>query len=302
MRRLLLLLGALLLVVPLASATTIQDESITVELGATDTVTVERQYQKITTERISYLVFGRYSPEQLSARDATGSLDCTVEELSIGKEILCTPRQRTNYTVTITYTGDFTSREDSGLEFSLSNRIFVPTDRVETKVVLPEGYGILESGEAYSPPGADVGSRGRRIFLEWQQENVSIGDSLSYTVRYEQLSVFESLALRQLTLLLGVAVIVLAVLVVYVRRKHAGEKTIADVFPVLKEDEQEVMRYLIDNDGEVEQRDIVDSLDYSKAKISRLVSDLEDRSLVTKEKRGRVNVVTLAREVGDVEG
>ncbi|MDY6769150.1 MAG: hypothetical protein SVW02_03535 [Candidatus Nanohaloarchaea archaeon] len=301
MRRLLLLLAVSLLV-PAASATVIQEESITVELGAPDTATIERQYGSITTERISYLVFGRYNPEHLSARDAQGQLDCTVERLSIGKEILCTPRQRSNYSVTITYEGDFTAREGDALVFSLANRVFVPTDRMETRVVLPEGYGIVENGEAYSPDGAQVGSRGRRIFLEWTHANVSIGDAVTYRVRYEQLSVFEFLALRKLTVLLAVAVIVLAALVVYVRRKHAGEKTVADVFPVLKEDEQEVVRFLIDNDGEAEQRDIVDSLDYSKAKISRLVSDLEDRNLVTKEKHGRVNVVSLSRDIGDVEG
>ncbi|MDY6769597.1 MAG: MarR family transcriptional regulator [Candidatus Nanohaloarchaea archaeon] len=292
---------ALLLIVPAAGATTIQQENITVELGDRDQVTVERHYAAITTERISYLVLGRHNPTDLSARDAAGTLDCTVEELSIGKELLCTPRQRSNYTVTITFSGDFGTRDDGVRRFSYANRIFVPTRAVTTRVVLPEGYGIVEGDGAYEPGGARVGSRGRRIFLEWHHRNVSIGDSIGYSVRYEQLGVLESLRLRWLTAVLAVAVLVLAGLVVYVRRKHAGEKTVADMFPVLKEDEQEVVRYIIDHEGEVEQRDIVDSLDYSKAKISRLVSDLADRGLVRKEKKGRVNVVELAREVGDVE-
>ncbi|MDY6774162.1 MAG: MarR family transcriptional regulator, partial [Candidatus Nanohaloarchaea archaeon] len=101
--------------------------------------------------------------------------------------------------------------------------------------------------------------------------------------------------------LLAAVVLLLAGLVVYFRREYGGEKTIASVFPVLKEDEKEVMRYLIDSEGEAEQREIVDNLDYSKAKISRLVSDLEERNLVEKEKRGRVNVVKLTREIGDIE-
>lgn len=301
MKRFTLLL-VILLFIPLASATTIQREDITVELGTPDTVTVEREYRDITTERISYLVLGRYSPGDMSARDGEGELDCTVDTLSIGKEILCMPRERTNYTVEITYTGDFSDIEGDSEYFSYSNRIFVPTRLVETQVVLPEGYGVVESDGAYTPGDAEVGSRGRRIFLQWSNSNVSIGDTVSYTVRYEQLDVLESLALRQLTVLLAVTVLVLAFLVVYVIRKYGGEKTIASVFPVLKEDEKEVLRFIIDNEGEVEQRDIVENLDYSKAKISRLVSDLEDRSLVKKEKKGRVNVVELAREVGDVEG
>ncbi|MDY6768919.1 MAG: hypothetical protein SVW02_02315, partial [Candidatus Nanohaloarchaea archaeon] len=262
MKRFALLLAAVLLV-PAASATAIQEEDITIELGSQDTVAVERHYAAITTEQVSYLVLGKYSPSDLSAHDAQGALDCSVEQLSIGKEILCTPRQRSNYTVTITYTADFAEQVDGAQEFSYANRVFVPTRQVETRVVLPEGYGLVQSGEAYTPPGAEVGSRGRRIFLQWERGNVSIGDSTTYTARFEKLGVFESLALRQLTVLLAVAVLVLAGLVVYVRRKHGGEKTIASVFPVLKEDEKEVMRYIIDHEGEVEQREIVDSLDYS---------------------------------------
>ncbi len=301
MKRVMLLLAGLLLV-PAASATVIGQENLTMEIGNPDTVAVERDYHSITTDQISFLVLGEYDPRGLAARDAQGVLDCTVENLAIGKELLCTPRQRQNYTVEITYTADYSDRSDSIQRFSYPNQIFVPTERVDTKVVLPEGYGIVADDGAYTPSDAEVGSRGRRIFLQWEHTNVSIGETITYTVRYEKLGVFESLALRHLTLLLAAAVLLLAVLVVYIWRKQAGEKTIAAVFPLLKEDEKEVMRFIIDNEGEVEQRDIVDRLDYSKAKISRLVSDLEDRSLVNKEKKGRVNVVELAREVGDVEG
>lgn len=301
MKRFLVLL-AFLLVVPMVSATSIQHENITVELGETDSMTVERVYGDITANRISYLVLGEYSPQDLSVNDSKGELDCEVDVLSDGKEILCTPRKKGDYSVEITFEGDFTSAENGGQVFSYTNRVFVPTDRVSARVFLPEGYGIIESGNAYTPDEAEVGSRGRRIFLRWDSDDVSIGDATTYSVNYEKLGVFESLALRHLTAALALAVVVLALSLVYLRRKYGGEKTIASVFPVLKDDEKEVMRYIIDNEGEVEQREIVANMDYSKAKISRLVSDLEDRSLVRKEKKGRVNVVELAREIGDVEG
>lgn len=296
------LVVAVLLLVPAVSATTIAQENITVDVGTPDAVTVERRYASISTEKISFLVLGEHQPDGLSARDVQGQLDCTVDRLSIGKEILCTPRQTENYTVEITYMAQYSEPVNGVRRFSYPNQVFVPTQQVKTTVTLPEGYGIVEGEAAYTPPGADVGSEGRRIFLRWRHDDASVGDTITYTVRYEQLGVFESLALQHLTLLLGAAVIVLAGIVVYIWRSQQGEKTIAAVFPLLKEDEKEVMRFIIDNEGEVEQRAIVDGLDYSKAKISRLVSDLEDRSLVNKEKKGRVNVVEVAREVGDVEG
>ncbi|MCJ7478591.1 MAG: hypothetical protein MUP63_00240 [Candidatus Nanohaloarchaeota archaeon QJJ-7] len=301
MRRLTLIL-ILLAIVPLVSATEVASEEVKIELGEPDKVSVERHYDSITTERISYLVMGRYNPQNLTAMDDQGELDCEVESLAIGSELLCNPRHESNYTVEISYIADFSEKNGEERSLSFLNRVFAPTDEVAVRVVLPEGYGVVEGEGSYSPTNASVGSSGRKIFLQWRNRNVSIGDTLRYNVNYESLSVFESLALRQLTFILAISLIAMGFLVVYLRRKYGGEKTIASVFPVLKEDEKDVLRYIIENEGEAEQRAIVDNLDYSKAKISRLISDLEDRKLVIKEKRGRVNVVELARDVGDIEG
>lgn len=302
MKRVLLLFLLLALLLPTASATRIAQENVTITVGEPDQVTVTRTYESITTDRVSYLVSGRYDPEGLSARDAIGELDCSIDELAVGKEILCTPRSRSNYTVTVTFTGDFTEQEGDGSVFSFANRLFVPTSGIHTSVILPEGYGLVEGDGAVQPDEVDVGSEGRRIFLEWSHTDPGLGDVIQYRVEYEELAVFERIALQRLTILLALAVIALSVAVFYIWWKRGGEKTIAAIFPVLKEDEQEVVRYIIDHEGEVEQRDIVMDLDYSKAKVSSLISDLAERSLVEKEKRGRINVVRLARDVGDLDG
>ncbi|MDY6776603.1 MAG: hypothetical protein SVQ76_00695 [Candidatus Nanohaloarchaea archaeon] len=302
MKRILLLSLAVAVMAPAASATFIGSENITVDLGERDTVTVERHYRSITTEKLSYLVPAKYEPSGLSASDRNGSLECEVDDLAVGKELLCTPGKRSDYTVTITYNGDFSRKMNGGYAFGLSNQVFVPTRKVRVRAVLPEGFGVLESMEQpYTPSDARIGSEGRRIYIEWINRNVSLGDTLEYSVKYEELAVLEKIALRQITVLLAIAVLLLTAAVVYAWRRQREEKTIASVFPVLKEDEKEVLRYMIDNEGEVEQREMVSRMDYSKAKISRLVSDLEDRNLIEKEKQGRINVVKLAREVGDIE-
>lgn len=301
MRRALALLF-LLALVPAGAATTIGSEAVTLEVGTPTEVTVERHYESITTNRISYLVSGRYDPRGIVARDGVGELDCELNDLAIGQELLCTPRKLTDYNITITYTGDFTSAEDQELLFSFINRIFVPTEQVTVRTVLPEGYGLSDRETPYQPADARVSSEGRRIFLEWDQDNVSIGDTIDYRVRYEELAVLEKIAFQQLAVILAVVVLLLAAAIALVYRRHTERKTIASIFPVLKDDEKEVLRYIIDEGGEVEQREIVQDSDYSKAKISKLVSDLEERNLIEKEKRGRINVVTLTREVGDLNG
>lgn len=300
MKRFTLLL-ALLLLLPAVSTAAIDLERTVIRLGEPDSVSVERHYTAVSGSTISYLIPERYSPSDVDVVDPGEGVECEVEQLDIGQEVVCSPPPGENYTLKIQFEGAFTDAAEGYREFSYSNQVFANTERVETKVVLPEGYGVLDTEEAYSPANADPGGEGRNIFLAWTHEDVSVGQTLSYEVQYERLGAFESIQLQRLTVVLALAVLVLAGAVVYVRRRE-GEKTIASVFPMLKDDEQEVVQFLVDRDGEAEQRDIVDSLDYSKAKVSRLLSDLEERSIVEKEKRGRVNVVALAREIGELEG
>ncbi|WP_254764756.1 helix-turn-helix transcriptional regulator [Natrinema marinum] len=58
--------------------------------------------------------------------------------------------------------------------------------------------------------------------------------------------------------------------------------------------DQELVRQLLeDNGGRMKQSKIVDSVDWSKAKVSRLLADLEDDGQITKLRLGRENLVCL---------
>lgn len=302
MRRATLLLLFLLILLPLGTATEIGEERLTFDLGEEQTVEVERTYEEITTDRVSFLVPSRYAPEQMVARDAIGRLECQVNTLPIGKEILCTPRTLTNYTVTFAFTGSFVEQVNGERRFSYVKRVLSPTRAVDVQVVLPEGYGVVDRADAITPTDGETRTEGRRIFVQWESSNVSLGDTVPYGVSYESLGVLESIIPDDLLVgVLLVLVVILAALAYYFRTHRAQPDTIAAIFPVLKEDEQDVLRFIIDNDGEVEQRAIVTGLPYSKAKISKMVSNLADRELIEKEKQGRVNVVTLSKAVGDIE-
>jgi uncharacterized membrane protein len=65
----------------------------------------------------------------------------------------------------------------------------------------------------------------------------------------------------------------------------------------LDADEEMVIDMLEDSGGDMLQKDIVAETDYSKAKISGLVSELEEKDIVNKEKDGRSNRVTLKKDV-----
>lgn len=58
-------------------------------------------------------------------------------------------------------------------------------------------------------------------------------------------------------------------------------------------DEEEIVQLLVENGGRMKQSRIVTSTDWSKAKVSRLLSKMEDRDEITKLTIGRENLIFL---------
>jgi len=63
----------------------------------------------------------------------------------------------------------------------------------------------------------------------------------------------------------------------------------------LKEDERRLYDMIVDRGGEVLQRDLVASEEFSKAKVTRLLDKLEGRGLIKRERHGMTNMVKLLR-------
>jgi uncharacterized membrane protein len=64
---------------------------------------------------------------------------------------------------------------------------------------------------------------------------------------------------------------------------------------MLGEDERRLYDMIVDRGGEVLQRDIVASGEFSKAKVTRLLDKLEGRELLKRERHGMTNRVKLVR-------
>ena len=61
----------------------------------------------------------------------------------------------------------------------------------------------------------------------------------------------------------------------------------------LPPDLKEVIRVIKDNDGRITQKELRTQLKYSEAKVSLMITDLEDRGMVKKVKKGRGNTIIL---------
>lgn len=71
------------------------------------------------------------------------------------------------------------------------------------------------------------------------------------------------------------------------------ETSMKDVFDHLKEDEKQVIRILNKRDGSCEQATLRLIGDFSKATLSRILMELEERNVIIKEKRGKKNIIHL---------
>ena len=89
---------------------------------------------------------------------------------------------------------------------------------------------------------------------------------------------------------------------------HAGGEG-EDVAPApavsedeLRSDEERVVELLEDHGGRMKQVDIVDGTEWSKSKVSMLLSEMEDDGVVSKLRVGRENIVSLAGHEPDAAG
>lgn len=72
--------------------------------------------------------------------------------------------------------------------------------------------------------------------------------------------------------------------------------------PEVRSDENRVLELLGDNDGRMKQVDIVDETEWSKSKVSMLLSEMEEDGQISKLRVGRENIISIAGEEPDAAG
>ncbi|WP_226483268.1 helix-turn-helix transcriptional regulator [Natrinema amylolyticum] len=78
-----------------------------------------------------------------------------------------------------------------------------------------------------------------------------------------------------------------------VKRSETDTVELSHSQPELGTDRERVHRLLQENGGRMKQSEIVDAVDWSKAKVSRLLSTLEEDGEITKVAVGRENLIFL---------
>jgi uncharacterized membrane protein len=164
------------------------------------------------------------------------------------------------------------------------------------RVLLPEGSGLVEQSNLTTPvvqpeDGEQGSLGGRRFYVEWKR-NPSLDTNLRFQASYENL---ETTTPSILPFIAAAFLIAMVAAVVLKRMREVGRKQLEE----LDSDEKMVVDMLKQEGGDMLQKDIVEETDYSKAKISGVIGGLEEKDVVSKEKDGRSNRVTLNQKFKD---
>ena len=187
--------------------------------------------------------------------------------------------------------------------FLMNMKLDFDADNLEIKLILPEGAslkkpikeGDITSGSIFPKP-ARATTDGRSLIFYWEEENMKQGD---------EISIFTQIELKQaplgLILLLVAVILIVTGALIYTHKKKpkTKEKIIVKkedhVEKHLKPDEEQIINVLKRKQGSCEQGTIRVVTGFSKAHLSRLLKELEDRKVIYKEKRGKKNLVFLKK-------
>jgi len=159
------------------------------------------------------------------------------------------------------------------------------------KLILPSNYAIISSqGNPISPLPNRLYSSNDGIILEWSQR-INYMDSKSFFV------FFEKSASSNYTWLIIVLTFVLSFLIgagtIYFFIRKSKAKTLTQV---LSKDEKSIVNLLLEN-KDLTQKDIGQILDLSKPKLSKLISGLSKKGILSIVPDGRKNRIELRKEV-----
>jgi len=189
---------------------------------------------------------------------------------------------------------ELTQRQGNITYFSFDIPILWNTDKIYVTVKLPDGMYLTDRVLLpVSPSGAEKKIEGKRIIISWSFANKNPGDVIPIRIYYESLfpqPLIERFDYRWI--IVPIFILIIGLIIIY---KKLPKKTEL-VLSVLNESERMIIDVIRKEGKEkVDQRKIVSSSGFSKAKVSRIIQGLQGRGVVDVERMGRKNRVSLKK-------
>ncbi|MBN2330262.1 MAG: hypothetical protein JXC85_00445 [Candidatus Aenigmarchaeota archaeon] len=240
-----------------------------------------------------------FNIDNLSVRTLSGTNRCSFENVGGGSVIKCDffSMSPEDTTIKLSFaTTNAVKRVGDDYEFRATYPISMKTDRMFSIIKLPP-KGVLAAevaNESFFPPDGNVLTDGKHMIVSWEKKNLTVDDSLSFSVLFEVVGaggIMWDFLIFGLTALVIIAMVLIAV---YMRRGAGPVQKEVKVLPLLNKDEKRIVDIVAKEGGEARQRLLVKQTDFSKAKVSRLIKNLKERGVVdTVPISGRENKVIL---------
>jgi len=287
-KTLLFLLITLSLLLPVVNASSVKrwDTEISLNDDGTADHSIYIEYNETVTKS-DYFVFSIASDVRVSVNNQ--SVRCNVKQ-ELGTLIICDGVNTTSILYEFKAYGLTANIADMQI-FRNKYSVTQLTDEFSLKLKLPLGAAVAEKSKLvgdlkpFEPEFGGEGSDGRQIYIKWTLEKPKLGESLDISVMYEKIG-----PAQETIVVFSIALVVIAALVfvfLFMRRDYRR------IMPVLTESERRVMKIVL-KEKKVDQRKVVKDTDFSKAKVSRIIKDLEGRGLVERIRKGRTNIIKLS--------
>jgi uncharacterized membrane protein len=184
--------------------------------------------------------------------------------------------------------------------FFVTIKTFYPTTSMDVKVTLPEGYTLqnpvrgetFETGSVYPMPSS-VESDGQSMVFTWHLSDLEANDTFSLLMLLKQK--------------FPVAIIILASVLIlaaggvgfYIYERKKKPKVIIEkverIEEHLKENEEQIINIIKQRGGSCEQGTLKVIMNIPKSSLSGLLSELEERKIIYKQKKGKKNIISLKK-------
>jgi hypothetical protein len=191
-------------------------------------------------------------------------------------------------------------QSEKGYYFVTKIPLVFDADKVTIKLILSEGY-FLSPDNAFPKPES-ITTDGKQIIVSWELTDIKKGTDFPVFVAIESKSQATITWIIWILAIITIAFIAYFVYDKYIKKRKAErkpkqkrrEKQKEDIEKYLIESEKAVLKELKQADrGELWQKQLQIKTNFSKAKLSRVIRNLEARNLLEKIPFGNTNKIRL---------
>jgi len=165
------------------------------------------------------------------------------------------------------------------------------------RIKLPPAYGINnEDISSIIPEPTYLQSDGKRIIVLWEMKSPST--PMIFKIKYASLIPNNGFNTTILLSLVIILIIFISIgLFLFFRSSNNKEQEVKIPPSLLSEDEMVICRILKNEGGKIKQKKLSSLTGFSKAKITKILSNLEKKELIERQSFGRTFIITLKKNI-----